>query len=80
MNRRSLDLLLLWLVREVARLHAENAAILQVVEELRVNDERLDSIDPRTTQKEAWQRFYEKLEDLDPELASLVDSRPPEAF
>lgn len=50
-----------------------------VVEELRLLDRRLDRVDPHRIQVEEWQRFFEYLEDFDPEIAALMDTRSPRA-
>ena len=72
--------LTLWLAREVGRLHAANAALVAVMEELRVVDSRLDTIKASQIQRDAWQTFYEKLEELNPGVAARLDeltNRPP---
>ena len=72
--------LLLWLTREVARLHATNASLQTVVEELRVLDSRLDDINAAQVQVDAWQEFYERIEDISPEIAALIDTRSEQAL
>ncbi|MFY9925890.1 MAG: hypothetical protein WAK51_15530 [Opitutaceae bacterium] len=71
---------LLWNAREVARLHAEVAALRAAWEEMRVIDSRLDRFSTDQTQKDAWHEYLKKVEDFDPEIAALLDNRPPEAF
>lgn len=80
MDPNQLHALTLWLAREVARLHAVNASLFAVVEELRIIEPRLDSIDASSIQKEAWHQFFAKIEDWNPGLAALLDNREPEAF
>ena len=75
-----IKLLCLWLAREVARVHAVNASLLAVVEEMRVIDPRLDRVDAAQIQKDAWQQCYAKLEDMNPEIAALIDTRPDQSF
>ena len=72
--------LCLWLARELARVHAVNASLLAVVEEIRALDPRLACVDAAQIQKDAWQQFYSKIEDMNPEIAALIDSRTDEAF
>jgi hypothetical protein len=75
MTPEKLFALTLWLAREVARLHAANAALQAVVEELRILDPRLSVVNAAQIQVDAWQQFYEHLEDFDPEIAALLDTR-----
>ena len=80
MTEKQLLSFLLWTSREVARLHAQIAGLHAVIEELRIVDPRLDQIDASEIQKNAWHEYLKKVEDLDPEIAALIDYRPPEAF
>lgn len=80
MKKEQLLGFLLWTSREVARLHASNAALHAVVEEMRIIEPRLDRIDALEVQKDAWHAYLKKVEDFDPEIAALIDNRTPEAF
>ncbi|QTN32511.1 hypothetical protein HZ994_09270 [Akkermansiaceae bacterium] len=80
MNANDLAVLTLWLAREVARLHGQVASLHAVVEELRVVDRRLDGIDAAQIQVDSLQEFYEHLEAMNPQIAALVDDRPPRAL
>ena len=75
MDQHRLNLLVLFLAREVAALHGKLEAISDVVEELRVVDPRLDSVQAHDVQKQAWQDFLSRVEDLDPTIAALIDDR-----
>ena len=70
--------LLLWLTREVARLHFVTATLRAVIEEMRVIEPKLDGLPLDQIQRESWQQFYSKLEDLNPEVAAMIDPRTEE--
>ena len=61
MDQHRLNLLVLFLAREVAALHGKLEAISDVVEELRVVDPRLDSVQAHDVQKQAWQDFLSRV-------------------
>lgn len=77
MTQEKLIAFLLWNSREVARLHAEVAALRAAWEELRVVDERLDHVSTDQLQKDAWYSYLKAVEDFDPEMSALLDNRPP---
>lgn len=78
-NEKILQLTLL-LTREVARLHASNATLKAVVEELMIVDSRHDKIDAAQIQIDSLQEFYNWVEEFDPEIAALIDNRSERAF
>lgn len=80
MNQNDLAILTLFLAREVARLHGQISAVQAVVEELRLVDPRLRVIDAAQIQIDSLQQFYEHLEQLNPEIAALIDNRSQRAF
>ncbi|MEP4077925.1 hypothetical protein [Haloferula sp.] len=80
MDQNDLAVLTLWLTREVARLHGQVAALQEVVEELRIVDERLSGIDAAQIQIDSLQQFYEHLEQMNPEIAAMIDNRSMRAF
>ncbi|CAB4156016.1 hypothetical protein UFOVP672_42 [uncultured Caudovirales phage] len=80
MNQAQLHALLFYLAREVARLHGLTAALSEVVQGLMQADPKLASFDASHTQKAQWQAFYERLEQLCPELAAHLDNRSEEAM
>ena len=80
MTQNDLHAVTLYLVREVARLHASTAVSNAVIRELRIRLPELASIDALQIQKDAWQEFWTRLEDWKPALAAFLDNRPPEAF
>lgn len=78
MNQHKINLLLFWLVREVAALHARNEALLSLVEELRVTHPETDKINTKEIHADAWQSFLSSVENVDPEMAALIDNRKPD--
>lgn len=72
--------LTLLLAREVARLHGVVAALKEVVEEAVILDPRLDKIDAAQIQIDELQKFYSWLEEFDPEIAAMVDTRSERMF
>jgi len=80
MDIQKLEALVLFLTREVGRLHATNAALLQVIQEVRIALPQLDGVDAAQIQVDAWQEWFEFLEKIDPGLAARLDDRHPRAF
>ena len=80
MTQQKMNMLVLFLTREVAALHGKLDAISDVVEELRIIDPRLDRVQAHDIQKDAWHDFLKRIEDFDPTIAAMIDDRPDDAI
>lgn len=65
----------LWQLREVRRIHGQVALAYAAVQELLLVVPELNAESLNKIQAQAWQKFQEAVEDLDPEMGGILDNR-----
>jgi hypothetical protein len=79
MNEKLIAIVVL-LIREVAELRGQSAALIRAVEELRTTHPELDGLNLRQACNDARHDYLSLIEAISPELAALADNRREEDF